>query len=198
MTLAQHPATEFMSAHLPSEVCRIVCEFAAPHAAPSNTTVYQLIRTSQKEELAIFAARWQVPCNSVQHIVEFSPNSEAATRGGSCREIRVSSSWTRERERYGLGCKSRCLCQRLGGPINKVLYSCVWLLGEDTGLFSDRKRVELGKGERCPYTYGPISLSHLSSGQAFRSAEGMVVGFEHFCELDGWALFSIRRYKKWV
>ena len=133
MTLAQHPATEALSANLPSEVCRIVCEFAAPHAAPTITTVYQLIRTSQKEELAIFAARWQVPCNSIQHIVEFSPNSEAAeARGGSCREIRVSSSWTRERERYGLAANmNRCLCQRLGGPINKVLYSCVWLLGED-------------------------------------------------------------------
>jgi hypothetical protein len=62
---------------------------------------------------------------------------------------------------------------------------------------SYEKRVELGKGERCPYTYGPISLSHLSSGQAFRSAEGRLV-FEHFCELDGWALFSIRQYKEWV
>ena len=211
MTLAQHPATEVLSAVLPSDLCRIICEFAAPHAAPTITTVYQLIRTSQKEELAIFAARWQVPCNSVQHIVEFSPNGRDLVR----RQIRVSSSWARERERYGLGGvrkttlapehyglerKNLCLCQQLGGPAAQAA-SCVWFL-EDERLNAilpfGRKLVELGKGERCPYTYGPISLSHLSSGQAFRSAEGMVVGFEHFCELDGWALFSIRRYKKWV
>ena len=211
MTLAQHPATKVLSAILPSDLCRIICEFAAPHAAPTITTVYQLVRTEQKEELAIFAARWQVPCNSVQHIVEFSPNGrdEFYPNGIDLvrRQIRVSSSWARERERYGLGRRSRCLCQLLGGPINKVMFPCVWLVEEERLMLaaegkkyyeSYEKRVELGKGERCPYTYGPIALSHLSSGQPFRPAEGMDVGFEHFCEHDSWALFSIRRYKKWV
>jgi len=87
------------------------------------------------------------------------------------------------------------------------MFPCVWLVEEERLMLaaegkeyyeSYKKRVELGKGERCPYTYGPIPPRHLSSGQAFRSAEGMVVGFEHFCELDGWALFSIRQYKNWV
>jgi hypothetical protein len=204
MTLVQHPATEILSAILPSDPCRIICEFAAPHAAPTITTVYQLIRTEQKEELAIFAARWQVPCNSVQHIVEFSPNGrdEFYPNGIDLvrRQIRVSSSWARERERYGLGRKSRCLCARTGGAAARAA-PCVWLLGEDClcqpSAFS-KKPVELGKGGRCPYTYGPVSLRHLRSDATFRSAEGTVTGFEHFCQLDGWALFSIRRYRKWV
>jgi len=209
MTLAQHPATKVLSAVLPSDLCRIICEFAAPHAAPTITTVYQLIRTEQKEELGIFAARWQVPCNSVQHIVEFSPNGrdEFYPNGIDLvrRQIRVSSSWARERERYGLGRKSGCLCARLGGSAAQAA-PCVWLLGEDClcqpSGFSARKRVELGKGERCPYTYGPVSLRHLRRDATFRSAEGTVVGFEHSCEHDGGfsdrALFSIRRYRKWV
>ena len=220
MTIAQHPATEVLSAIIPLELCRIICKFAAPHAAPTITTVYQLIRTEQKEELAIFAARWQVPCNSVQHIVEFSPNFCGGVYAKSftpySREIRVSSSWARERDRYGLGGvrkttlpqrlerKNLCLCKQLGGTAAQAV-SCVWFLGEEhinTKLPFGRKRVELGKGEPCPYTYGPVSLRHLRSDATFRSAEGMVVGFEHFCELDGGfsdrALFSIRRYKKWV
>ena len=108
MTLAQHPATKVLSAILPSDLCRIICEFAAPHAVPTITTVYQLTRTEQKEELDIFAARWAEGGYGVQYIVEFSPNG----RGGLvCRQIRVSSNWTRERERYGLGRKNFCLCR---------------------------------------------------------------------------------------
>jgi len=216
MTLVQHPATKVLSAILPSDLCRIICKFAAPHAAPTITTVYHLIRTEQEEKLGILAEGIRVrahvgengepvvvPCRDIQHIVEFSPNGRGLVR----RQIRVSSSWARERERYGLGRRSRCLCQLLGGPINKVMFPCVWLVEEERLMLaaegkeyyeSYEKRVELGKGERCPYTYGPIALSHLSSGQPFRPAEGMDVGFEHFCEHDSWALFSIRRYKKWV
>ena len=220
MTLVQHPATKVLSAILPSDLCRIICKFAAPHAAPTITTVYQLIRTEQEEKLGILAegirARAHigengepvvVPLRDIQHIVEFSPNGRGLVR----RQIRVSSSWARERERYGLGRRSRCLCQLLGGPINKVMFPCVWLVEEERLMLaaegkkyyeSYEKRVELGKGERCPYTYGPVSLRHLQRDATFRSAEGTIVGFEHSCEHDGGfsdrALFSIRRYRKWV
>ena len=181
MVLAQHPATEVLNAILPSEVCRIVCEFAAPHAAPVIKTQYRLIRSPQKEELDILAARWQVPCNSVQHIVEFSPNCDGAeysgwaTAGGS-REIRISSSWTRERDRYGLGRKNACLC-RLSNPEHQA--PCMW------------------QPSACPNTYGPISLLHLRS---FRISHQVPANTwpQDIGELDGWGLFSVRRYQKWV
>ena len=176
MTFVQHPATEILSAILPSDPCRIICEFAAPHAAPTITTVYRLIRTEQKEELDIFAARWAEGGYGVQYIVEFSPDG----RDLVCRQIRVSSNWTRERERYGLGRKNFCLCEKL----TDAMVSC------------EPKRARTGV--RCRYTSGALALRHL------RSPPLPAYPPQHYCELNGdqirldGELFGIRRYQKWI
>jgi len=196
MTLAQHPATEVLSAILSSDLCRIICEFAAPHAAPVIKTQYRLIRTEQKEELGIFAPiqrsafgrSWQV--TPVQHIVEFSPNcdvnehSDYTTDSGtynpirSSHEIRVSSNWTRERDRRGLGRKNTCLCGRVE--------------------FSSRPRTCTWAPSVCRNTYGPISLRHI---QRFRtrlcSMPNNIWQLEE-CEEQGAGLSCIRRYQKWI
>jgi hypothetical protein len=198
MVLAQHPATEVLSAILPSELCRIICEFAAPHAPPTITALYRLTRYPHKEELTVVVEGSRLPhlatqyvrrhARTRQHIVEISPN----TRYGitcSSREIRVSSHWSRERERYGLGRKNKCLCQRLSparlGP----------------GLYRpDTCQDSSPRPDRCPQTWGPLALHHLR--RPLPQLQGQA-GHDHphppdSCELRGWGLFGIRRYQKWV
>ena len=51
---AQHPATEVLSTFLPPELCRIICQFAAPYAPPVIATRYIFL-----PEEGLLPLRWR-------------------------------------------------------------------------------------------------------------------------------------------
>jgi hypothetical protein len=104
MTLAQHPATEVLSAVLPPELCHIICQFAAPHAAPTITGQYCLVQDHCTEQLLIgcngdFAIQRtsghiagtydHARGPAYQYIAEYSPRSNRGLMG---REIVIRTS----------------------------------------------------------------------------------------------------------
>jgi hypothetical protein len=92
MTLARHPATEVLHAVLPPEMCRIVCEFAAPYAIPAaETNKYKWTRCAGTERLEIaYKGSFTIPRFSTsvhytlspvspgrQYIAEHSPSAQS-------------------------------------------------------------------------------------------------------------------------
>jgi hypothetical protein len=194
MPVVRHPATEALSAMLPPELCRVICQFAAPHAAPVIPVKYRLVRRPEYEQLQVGCVGYSgvlrsgeaPPC---QHITEYSPVGSRRR----VRETAIKSSWSRERARYGLDDRKGCLCWKFYLPTS--LYEPVTAPGSCFACSDGRK---------CPYTHGPLPLHHLSTYQFPRPPGQLVAPYRGHvwvsqkCDIVDHVPFAQRHYQKWI